>query len=136
MIWNPIDNTVVLNEVSGSGIADLGVGTIDPFATGETTETLGNCFSGNEFSTSAPALLETLAPCGSTGAGDWSANALDLAGIFLNTPEKPAADAYKSTPQPAAQENMPDARTKPAVRFTGPVLPNLDAIVVPAMSAN
>jgi hypothetical protein len=136
VIWNPIENTVTDNEVSGSGIADLGVGTIDPLGTGQSTETLGNCFAGNGFSSSAPASIEVLAPCGETGSGDWNAGALDLAGIFLNTPEKPSADSYKSTPEPAAQDNMPDARTKPAERFTGPVVPNLGAIVVPTMPAN
>jgi hypothetical protein len=135
VIWNPIENEVTNNEVSDSGVADLGVGTIDPFGTGETTDTLDNCFAGNQFSTTAPASLETLAPCGSTGSGDWSASALDLAGIFLNTPDEPTADAYKTTPEPAAQETMPDARTKPAERFTGPVLPNIDAIVVPTRPA-
>jgi len=133
VIWNPIDNTVSGNDVSGSGVADIGVGTIDPFGTGETTDTLGNCFAGNVFTSTAPANLETLAPCGATGAGSWDAGALDLAGIFLNTPEKPNADAYKTTPEPPAQPSMPDALTAPPARFTGPVLPDLDAIAVPTM---
>jgi hypothetical protein len=136
VIWNPFDNEVTDNDVSASKIADLGVGTIDPFGTGETTDTLGNCFAGNTFSSTAPANLEVLAPCGASGSGDWSVGALDLAGIFLDTPDKPAPDSYKATPEPPAQQNMPDARTKPAERFTGPTLPDLDTITVPTGPTN
>jgi hypothetical protein len=135
VVWHPYENSVVGNDVSGSGVADLAVGTIDLVGDGVTTDALRNCFSDNTFATSAPADLEVLAPCGATGSGDWSANPLDLVGIFLDTPPKPAADAYRTTPEPPAQESMPDARTKPAERFTGPVRPDIAAISVPPRPA-
>ena len=136
VIWHPYENSVVGNEVTGSGVADLAVATIDLVGEGVTTEALRNCFSDNIFTSSAPSDLEVLAPCDGTGSGDWSLDALDLVGIFLDTPPTPSADAYKSTPEPPAQENMPGARTEPAERFTGPVLPDVAAISVPARPAS
>jgi hypothetical protein len=131
VIWNPIENEVIGNMVSGSGVADLAVGTIDPFGTGETSDTLGNCFGDNIFAVSAPLDIERLAPCGAVGTGDWNAGALDLVGVFLDLPPTPAPDAYRSTPEPPPQQNMPGARTKPAERFTGPMLPDVAMIAVP-----
>ena len=135
VMWHPYENRVVGNVVETSGIADLAVATADLFGTGETTETLGNCFSDNTFTTSAPTDVETLAPCDGTGSGDWSAGALDLLGLFGQPAEEPPDDTYQTTPEPPEQENMPDARTKPAERFEGPVVPDIDAIVVPEKPA-
>ena len=50
LIWDPYDNAVTDNVVEDSRLADLAFGTSRP-ATG----VLGNCFSGNTFTTSAPA---------------------------------------------------------------------------------
>jgi len=136
VIWNPFDNDIVGNVVSGSGLADLAVATIDVFGTGETVDTLGNCFAGNTFTTTAPADLESLAPCeGDPTATDWDTGALDLLVLLTQTPPKPAPDAYRTTPVPPPQETMPDARTRPATRFTGPVLPDLATITVPERPA-
>jgi hypothetical protein len=133
VIWNPYENRVIGNDVSGSGLADLAVATVDVFGTGETVDTLGNCFAGNRFSTTAPADLEALAPCeGNPTATDWNAGALDLLVLLTQTPPKPPPDAYRTTPVPPPQESMPDARTRPATRFTGPVMPDLATIAVPA----
>jgi hypothetical protein len=133
VVWNPFENEIVGNEVSGSGLADLAVATVDLFGTGVTVESLGNCFSGNTVTSTAPTDLQGLAPCeGDPTATDWSAGAFDLITLFLDTPPKPPADAYQSTPEPAAQENMPDARTKAPEPFTGPVLPDLATISVPS----
>ena len=121
VLWHPYENRVVGNVVETSGVADLAVATADLFGTGETTDTLGNCFSDNTFTTSAPTDLETLAPCDGTGSGDWNAGALDLLG--LSRPARGRShptDTYQTTPEPPEQENMPDARTKPAERFEGP----------------
>lgn len=138
VLWPPKENRVVGNVVEGSGVADLAVGTIDVFGTGETTNKLGNCFSDNTFGTSAPHNLETLAPCRpgvSSPAGDWNAGVLDLVGVFLDIPAKPPADRWKTMPVPPAQENMPGAPTRKPVLFRGPVKPNLAAIQVPAAPA-
>lgn len=136
VIWNPYENDVIGNDVSGSGLADLAVATIDVFGTGETVDTLGNCFAGNRFATTAPADLEALAPCeGDPTATDWNAGALDLLVLLTQTPPKPPADAYRTTPEPPPQESMPDARTRPPTPFTGPVMPDLATIAVPTRPA-
>ncbi len=132
VIWHPYENSVVDNVIEASGVADLAVSTIDLAATGDTTDTLGNCFSGNTFSTSAPTDLELLAPCeGEGNGGDWNAGALDLIGLFTEPADAPADDTYRTSPEPPAQENMPDATTAAAERFTGPVKPDLASIAVP-----
>ena len=139
VLWPPKENRVIGNVVEGSGVADLAVGTIDVFGTGDTTEKLGNCFSDNTFSTSAPLNLETLAPCPpgtGSSAGDWNAGVLDLVGVFLNTPAKPPADRWKTMPVPPTQDNMPGSSTRKPVAFRGPTKPNLDAIQVPAAPTN
>ncbi len=138
VLWPPKENRVIGNVVEGSGVADLAVGTIDVFGTGDTTEKLGNCFSDNTFTTSAPLNLETLAPCPpgtASSAGDWNAGVLDLVGVFLNSPAKPPANRWKTMPVPLAQDNMPGSSTRKPVPFRGPTKPNLDAIQVPAAPA-
>ncbi len=136
VFWNPFENRVVGNVVEASGAADLAVGTLDLLGTGETTDTLGNCFSGNTFTTSAPAQLETLAPCEGTGSGDWNAGALDLLGLLGQPAEAPPKDTYKSTPVPEPQENMPDAETAPARPATDvPYAVDVASIEVPAKPA-
>ncbi len=131
VMWHPYENRVVGNVVEGSGVADLAVGTVDILGTGESTDVLRNCFSGNTFTTSAPSDLETLAPCDGTGAGDWSAGALDLVGVFLDLPKDPPKNRYRTMPVPGPQENMPDSPTRPPVRFRGPMMPDLASIGVP-----
>jgi hypothetical protein len=124
LIWNPRDNRVVGNVVEDSRTADIAVGSIDDVSG------LGNCFADNEFETSAPQRLEELAPCDGEGSGDWSAGALDVAGLMLA--EQPPSQDYKTSPEPEAQENMPDAETAPAEPATDmPPSVDLDAIEVP-----
>lgn len=133
VIWNPFDNQVIDNVVEDSRVADLAVGTEDLLGTGETTDTLGNCFAGNTFAVTAPASLETLAPCEGTGSGDWSAGKLDLLGLLGSPAEAPPEDAYKTTPEPEDQPNMPDAATAPARPATDvPKAIDLDSIEVPS----
>jgi hypothetical protein len=137
VIWNPFENVVQGNVVSGSGLADLAVATIDVFGSGESVDTLRNCFSGNTFATTAPQNLETLAPCpvGTAGSGDWNAGGLDLLTLLASSPPKPPADSYRTTPEPGPQENMPEATTTAPVRFTGPTAPDVASIAVPAKPA-
>jgi hypothetical protein len=129
--WHPYENEIVDNVVEDSRVADLAVGTIDIAGSGDTTDTLDNCFSGNTFTTSQPANIETLAPCGAEGSGSWDDGALDLVGVFGNPAPEPEDGAYKNTPEPPEQENMPDARTKPHERFEGPMEVDIEAITVP-----
>jgi hypothetical protein len=137
VIWNPWDNRIVDNVVEGSGVADLAVGTVDLLETGETTDTLRNCFSGNTFTSSQPAAIETLAPCDGTGSGDWNANALDLLGLLGTPAEAPPEDAYKTTPEPGEQPNMPDAESAPARPARDvPAQVDLASITVPAKPAD
>ena len=136
VIWNPWDNRVIGNVVEASGIADLAVGTLDLIGTGETTEKLRNCFSDNTFATTAPTALETLAPCDGTGSGDWTAGPLDLITLLGDQPPAPPEDAYKTTPEPAEQPNMPDAETAPARPATDvPKKVDLASITVPERPA-
>lgn len=108
VIWPPIGNKVLDNVVSDSRLADLAFGDLS----GNGPAADQNCFSGNTFTTSAPASIETLAPCTGTGTGDPSKGALDL-GALMGTQHPPSGD-YKIQPEPPAQPNMPDAETAPA----------------------
>ena len=128
-LWNPLNNTVTGNVVSESGVADLTIASVDV-----DLSTLGNCFAGNDFTTSAPEDLEALAPCDGEGAGDWAAGALDLGPWIAeaqNAPEPPSYDVAP-TPELEAQENMPDAATAPADPADDIVIEvDVDAIAVP-----
>ena len=130
VIWHPFENRIIDNVVEGSGVADIAVGTVDLDGKGVTTEQLRNCFSGNTFGSSMPAAIEQLAPCDGTGSGDWNANALDLLGLLGSPAEKPPADIYKTTPEPGAQENMPNAETAPP-RSAKDLEPMVDPATVP-----
>lgn len=133
VMWNPIEDKVTGNDVSGSKVADLAVGTVDLTKSGQTTETLRNCFSDNKFTTSKPAKIEQLAPCnGEPTATDWSADSLDLLGLMGTPAAKPPADAFKTTPVPPAQKNMPNAATAKAEKFTKPMKVDVASITLPA----
>lgn len=128
VLWDPAENRVLGNDVSGSGLADLGFGSLQP-----DLASLDNCFGGNTVDTTAPAQLEALAPCeGEATATDWTAGALDL--VTLITAERPPAVDYETAPTPAppAQPNMPDAETAPAQPATNvPFAVDVDAIELP-----
>jgi hypothetical protein len=130
VLWHPTDNEVVGNVVEGSGLVDLASATLE--GDGVTVEGLGNCFSGNTFTTTAPTDLEGLSPCDGEGnGGDWTQGAFDLIPLIADQAPAPPDDAYRKTPEPDEQPSMPDARTKPAERFEGPEKPDVDAIEVP-----
>lgn len=82
----------------------------------------GNCFSGNEFTVSLPADLESSLPCGAPASGDVTANLAPL--------DAPA-DPSDMTFDPPAQPSMPDPSDAPFGRATAPTYPDLDAITVP-----
>jgi hypothetical protein len=133
VLWNASGNRFVGNVVSGSGLADLASGTIALDADSPTTADLENCFSDNEHDTTAPTDLEALAPCDGEGSGgDFEAGALDLLVLINEMPPAPPKDAYKTTPEPGDQPNMPDALTKAPTKFEAPEKPDVDAIEVPS----
>jgi len=124
LLWDPIGNRVEGNTVSASGIADLAFGTL----TG-TDDSLGNCFTGNTFTSSAPASIETTMACANPSGG-WS-DKLDLVALIASA--RPDSGDYKVQPIPPAQPNMPDATTapgQPAVNFPEKI--NIDSIPLPA----
>jgi hypothetical protein len=136
VLWNPFENRVQGNVVENSKVADIAVATADLFGTGVDTKSLGNCFSDNTFTVSAPADVEALAPCNGTPTSDaWTTGELDLLGLLGQPAEKPPKDSYKTTPEPGPQENMPNATTAPHVKFEGPTKPDVAAISVPAKPA-
>ncbi len=137
VFWNPYENRILDNTISGSGAADLAVGTIDLLGLGVTTDMLRNCFSGNTFATSAPNDLQALAPCDAEGnGGSWDAGALNLLGLLGSPAAAPPEGTYKTTPEPAAQPNMPNAAKAPVTPApTGPPKVDIDAIALPARPA-
>ena len=128
VLWDPVENSVVGNDVSGSGLADLALGSLQP----ELAE-LDNCFADNTFATSAPVDLEGLAPCsGDPTADDWTNGALNL-GILVGAEHPPPVDYQEApTPEPPDQPNMPDADTAPPQPATNvPFAVDVDAITLP-----
>jgi hypothetical protein len=130
LIWDSYNNAVFDNVVEDSRLADLAFGSISA-----TDDGLGNCFSGNMFTTSAPTDLEALAPCDGDGSGgDWTGGALDLGALIAATENAPPSVDYAQAQLPALAEldNMPDAATAPPAPATN--MPNeidVDAITVP-----
>ena len=128
LLWDAYQNVVTDNVVEDSRIADIAVGSIvDP-------ATLGNCFAGNTFATSAPIDVEALAPCEGEGAGDWTAGALDLGARIAAAESAPPSVDYAEAELPELEplENLPDAATAPAAPATDmPPTVDVDAIVVP-----
>lgn len=130
LLWNPQDNVVTGNVVEDSRVADLTVASVDT-----DLSALGNCFAGNEFSTSAPESLETLAPCDGDGDGDWSVGALDLIPWIVEAQNAPQPPNYEDAelPELAPQENMPDAADAPPNPATDLVIEvDVSSIEVPA----
>lgn len=111
LLWDPINNVVTGNVVEDSGFADLVLASI-----GTDLSTLGNCFAGNDFTTSAPAELEALAPCDGDGLGDWTAGQLDLNQWNAEAQGAPEPPPYETAvlPDLEPQEPMPDAASAPA----------------------
>ena len=58
LLWDSQRNRVVGNVVSDSREADLAIA-----SAGGEISTFDNCWAGNEYATSAPLELESLAPC-------------------------------------------------------------------------
>jgi hypothetical protein len=135
LLWDSQQNRVIGNVVSDSRGADLAVA-----SAGSDLSTLGNCFAGNTYSTTAPAALETIAPCDADQPvdGDWETGALNVALWLAEAETMPPSVDYQTAvlPDPPALANMPDAATAPAApAYDVPAFPDLDAITVPAKPA-
>ena len=132
ILWDSQDNTVRNNVLEDNRRADIAVG-----SAGTDLWTLGNCFEGNTFTTSAPLDLETLAPCGtplSKDTGDWAAGDLMVISWLDDQAKAPPSVDWKiaTLPEMPVFDSMPDAATAPGVvaSATPPVV-DLDAITVP-----
>jgi hypothetical protein len=131
LLWESYDNVVVGNDVSDSRVADLGVAGV-----GVPTMDLRNCWSANTFTTSAPADLETLAPCDGQGSGSWDASPLDVLSWIADIDAAPPAVDYQEarSAAPAGGEGVRAREGAPAMPATDvPRTVDLEAIAVPAM---
>jgi hypothetical protein len=134
LLWDSLRNRVTGNVVTNSGEADLAVATAD----GDLA-TFGNCFGGNEFSTSAPTDVEALAPCDGAGnGGDWAAGDLNVVRWIAEQAGLPPEVPWQEAPLPelGAHDSMPDAETAPPHPATDvPFQVDLDAIAAPELPA-
>ena len=121
----PKGNRVTDNVVERSGMLDLGVVLSDAAD--------ANCFSGNTFSTSAPANIEQVMPCDATGTGDFTTGAVDIQ-QFLDTSKNAKGVGYKQSPVPKAQRNLPRAASAKARPAGAPPALDLAAVQVPSSS--
>jgi hypothetical protein len=119
----PKSNRVTDNVVERSGTVDLGVVLSDAADQ--------NCFSGNTFSTSAPANIEQVMPCDAAGTGDFATGAVDIQ-QFLDTSGNAKGVAYKRSPIPKQQRNMPRAARAKARPAGAPIAVDLAAMQVPS----
>jgi len=127
VLWDAYQNRVIGNVLENNRQADLLLASV-----GTDISTLGNCFSGNTFTSSSPASIETLAPCDATGSGDWTLGGYNIASWLAE--QKPPSVDWKTAPLPelGEWESMPDAATAPANPATNVPQPiDIDAIVVP-----
>ncbi len=107
-VWLPSGNRVIDNVVRDSGRADLALG--GPSGG-------GNCFSGNDFGTSAPPAIELFHGCGfaldPAGGGEPGVTLGPLVRfIQANAGDAPSAD-WRSAPPPPPQPQMPAAAGAP-----------------------
>jgi len=132
LLWDSIDNVVRDNVLENNRRADIAVG-----SAGSDLWTLGNCFSGNQHSTSAPAALETLAPCGSelSSDGDWLDGDLQVITWLVDAETAPPSVDYRDAvlpDLPTDLEGMPEASTAPAVPASStPPVVDVASITVP-----
>ncbi len=126
-LWPTGDNRVVDNVVRRSGYADLALGAP---ATG------GDCFSGNEASTSVPPRIQTLYGCEGpslrwVGGGD-VAPTVNLGIRFLDALDGrfPHGD-WRAIPAPPPQEGMPNPLTAPPFPADPSALPQSYRIRAP-----
>ncbi len=133
LLWDPWDNSVIGNDVSDSRVADLGVAGV-----GVDTSTLRNCWADNIFTTSAPANIETLAPCGATGSGDWNDTPLDVLSWLADAETNPPSVDYQTAPLPEPPDlpGMDDPENAPVASAGPPRTVDVAVIAVPTKPAS
>ncbi|MEZ5208331.1 MAG: right-handed parallel beta-helix repeat-containing protein [Acidimicrobiales bacterium] len=126
LFWPATGNVVKGNAISDSGTADIIMAAIADES---------NEFCDNEFTSSIPADIETVAPCG----GPVGSFGLEGAALMLDLTGQDRAESvpYDQAvwPLPGALENMPDAATAPATPAPHgpPTYPDVAAIALPPM---
>lgn len=102
-LWVPEDNTVRDNVFHDTGIADLAL---------SAGSGAGNCFAGNDFSVSLPALLEETHPCEGASLSD-----APLVGdpVVLSTLAAAFAEASAGVDGRPPYHEMPDAPDEPTM---------------------
>jgi plastocyanin len=123
-LWIARGNRVEGNVVRGSGIGDLALGAP---ADG------GNCFEGNEFSTSVPPAIQVVAGCGfAFGGGELSVTLESLGSYTTAESETFEYGDYRTQPEPPPQPQMPGASAAPPAPALGlPEQPDLSLITAP-----
>jgi hypothetical protein len=132
-VWMSSGNEVTSNDIEGSGLADLTL-------TGPSGSE--NCFEGNVFSSTMPALLEFKQPCdGLRFPALWELGALSAQ--FGRVVERELGfdpDVfYGDMPLPDPQPQMPDgadAPVTPAVNVFADAKPDINDIATPAMPSD
>jgi hypothetical protein len=135
ILWSPKQNSVVGNVVENSGVADLAISAVDGSLAPIDPTTLGNCFAGNVFTSSAPTDIEALLPCEGAGSGaDFLLGDLNVVSWLTDAENAPPSVDYDKapTPTPPLLDGMPDAATAPARPATNmPPTVDIAAIAVP-----
>ena len=133
LLWEPYGNTIRGNVITDSRVADFGVEAVS-----EPTGGLENCWESNDFASSAPADIETLAPCSSdqVPADDdaWSVDPLNVLTWLADAETAPPSVDYEIAELPPIPDldDMPDAATAPAESATDmPRAVDVDAITTP-----
>jgi parallel beta-helix repeat protein len=111
------------NRVVGNVLRDNGMDVEYLSATGDAG---GNCFEGNQLTTSFPADIERVLPCPPAEPGGV------MPGTASQRVEVPAGVRYQDLPPPPVQPNLPDADNAPARPATG--MPALDVASIPVPS--
>lgn len=132
-VWMAGGNRVEGNVVMGSGLADITMA-------GPSQD--GNCFEGNDFHDTVPAVLELRLPCDGLRLPS-SFQMGSLTSLFGRLVERnlglDTEVFYGDMPHPEPQPQMPggaEADVRPAVNVFAGVLPDIEAIGVPTMPSD
>jgi hypothetical protein len=129
-LWEPYDNRVIGNVLDDNRDVDIAVASITA-----DLPTFGNCASSNSFNLTAPAELETLAPCDAPAVdGDWTEGAYNIVAWLDEADSMPPAVPYTDVVLPPLPDldDMADAATSPAAPAHDLPTPiDVDAIGVP-----
>lgn len=131
LLWDSQDNTVRDNVVEESRTADIAVA-----SAGTDLSTLGNCFEGNTYTTSAPTALESIASCtdGLDAQGDWTTGELQVITWLAEAETRPPSVDYTTAnlPERPLLDGMDDPLGSPwqPASATPPTV-DLNAISVP-----